>query len=68
MIIVTQLPFVATLVISTLDWNSFRSRQPEFVFLDNYKTVFTDTALREAVLNTVLLHGAVVAVLRRCSG
>jgi sorbitol/mannitol transport system permease protein len=62
MIIVTQLPFLATLVISTLDWNSFRPGEREFVFLDNYKTVFTDPALREAVVNTAIFTVAVVAI------
>ena len=62
MIVVTQLPFVATLVISTLDWNSFRPGQRRFVFLDNYKTVFTDPALREAVVNTVIFTVSVVLI------
>jgi sorbitol/mannitol transport system permease protein len=62
MIIVTQLPFMATLVISTLDWNSFRPGERSFVFLDNYKTVFTDKALREAVVNTVIFTVSVVGV------
>jgi sorbitol/mannitol transport system permease protein len=62
MVIVTQLPFIATLVISTLDWNSFRPGERSFVFLDNYKTVFTDRALREAVVNTVIFTVSVVAI------
>src|SRR3954464_9203406 len=62
MVIVTQLPFIATLVISTLDWNSFRPGERSFVFLDNYKTVFTDRALREAVVNTVIFTVSVVGV------
>jgi polyol transport system permease protein len=62
MIIVTQLPFVATLVISTLDWNSFRPGERKFVFLDNYKTVFTDDALRQAVGNTVIFTVSVVFI------
>jgi sorbitol/mannitol transport system permease protein len=62
MVIVTQLPFVATLVISTLDWNSFRPGERSFVFLDNYKTVFTDTALRQAVVNTAIFTAAVVLI------
>ena len=62
MVIVTQLPFVATLVISTLDWNSFRPGERSFVFLDNYKTVFTDASLREAVWNTILYTVAVVLI------
>jgi sorbitol/mannitol transport system permease protein len=62
MVIVTQLPFVATLVISTLDWNSFRPGERKFVLFDNYKTVFTDPALREAVVNTVIFTVAVVGI------
>jgi polyol transport system permease protein len=62
MVIVTQLPFIATLVISTLDWNSFRPGERSFVFLDNYKTVFTDAALRQAVVNTVIFTVAVVGI------
>jgi sorbitol/mannitol transport system permease protein len=62
MVIVTQLPFVATLVISTLDWNSLDPGSRSFVFLDNYRTVFTDTALREAVVNTVFYTVGIVLV------
>jgi sorbitol/mannitol transport system permease protein len=62
MVIVTQLPFVATLVISTLDWNSFRPGERSFVFLDNYKTVFTDTALRQAVINTAIFTASIVII------
>jgi sorbitol/mannitol transport system permease protein len=62
MILMTQLPFLATLVISTLDWNSFRPDDRSFAFLDNYVTVFTDRALRQAVVNTVLFTVAVVFV------
>jgi sorbitol/mannitol transport system permease protein len=62
MIIVTQLPFIATLVISTLDWNSFRPGEREFVGLQNYKTVFTDEALRQAVANTVIYTVSIVLI------
>jgi sorbitol/mannitol transport system permease protein len=62
MVVVTQLPFVATLVISTLSWNSLEPGSRKFVFLDNYKTVFTDTALRQAVVNTVLYTASIVLV------
>jgi sorbitol/mannitol transport system permease protein len=60
MVIVTQLPFIATLVISTLDWNSFRPGERKFVGLQNYKTVFTDEALRQAVVNTVIYTVSIV--------
>ncbi len=62
MIIVTQLPFIATLVISTLYWNSFRPGEREFVGLQNYKTVFTDEALRQAVANTVIYTVSIVLI------
>jgi sorbitol/mannitol transport system permease protein len=62
MIVMTQLPFLATLVISTLSWNSLEPGSRRFVFLDNYKTVFTDAALRQAVVNTVIFTVAVVLV------
>jgi sorbitol/mannitol transport system permease protein len=62
MVVVTQLPFVATLVISTLSWNSLDPGSRKFVFLDNYKTVFTDTALRQAVYNTLLYTVSIVLI------
>jgi sorbitol/mannitol transport system permease protein len=62
MIIVTQLPFIATLVISTLDWNAFRPGERSFVGLQNYKTVFTDEALRQAVANTVIYTVSIVLI------
>jgi sorbitol/mannitol transport system permease protein len=62
MVVVTQLPFVATLVISTLSWNSLDPGSRKFVFLDNYKTVFTDATLRQAVVNTVVYTASVVLI------
>ncbi|MFF7651295.1 carbohydrate ABC transporter permease [Streptomyces sp. NPDC007983] len=62
LIVVTQLPFVATLVISLFDWNSFRPDKREFAGLENYKTVASDAALRESILTTVLLTATVVII------
>ena len=61
-IVVTQLPFVATLVISTLQWNILRPGDRHFVGLSNFKFVFTDQRLRTAVLNTVVLTASVVLI------
>ncbi|MFE0525202.1 carbohydrate ABC transporter permease, partial [Streptomyces sp. NPDC058954] len=61
-IIVTQLPFVATLVISTLQWNILKPGERHFVGLSNFKFVFTDERLRTAVLNTVVLTASVVLI------
>ena len=61
-IIVTQLPFVATLVISTFQWNILKPGERHFVGLDNFTFVFTDERLRTAVLNTVVLTASVVFI------
>ncbi|MFB7509624.1 carbohydrate ABC transporter permease, partial [Streptomyces broussonetiae] len=60
MIAVTQLPFVATLVISFFDWNALYPKARHFTGLDNYHQVLTDAALRHSVWTTVLLTVAVV--------
>ena len=60
-IIVTQVPFLVTLYLSTLHWNALRPGQRHFTGLDNYVTVLTDERLRAALLNTVILTaGAVI--------
>jgi len=61
-VIVTQVPFVATLVISSLRWNVLQPGSRRFVALDNYATVFTDERLRNAVGNTIVLTASVVLV------
>ena len=63
MVVMTQLPFLATLVISTLDWNSFEPGSRSFALFDNYVTVFTTPRLLEAVINTVFFTVAVVGVI-----
>ena len=59
-IIITQLPFLATLVLSTLHWNILRPGERSFAGLSNYLVVFTDNRLRAAVLNTIILTVSVV--------
>jgi len=61
-IVVTQLPFVATLVISTFQWNILKPGDRHFVGLSNFTFVFTDERLRTAVLNTVVLTASVVLI------
>ncbi|PAZ10305.1 sugar ABC transporter permease [Streptomyces sp. SA15] len=61
-IVVTQLPFVATIVISTFQWNILKPGDRHFTGLSNYAFVFTDERLRAAVLNTVVLTASVVLV------
>ncbi|MGI5453794.1 carbohydrate ABC transporter permease [Streptomyces sp. CA-249302] len=62
MIVVTQLPFVATLIISFFDWNALYPKARHFTGLDNYKEVLTDADLRHSVWTTVLLTVTVVLV------
>ncbi|MEU1041251.1 carbohydrate ABC transporter permease [Streptomyces sp. NPDC005551] len=62
MIAVTQLPFVATLVISFFDWNSLYPNARHFTGFANYADVLTDPDLRKSVLTTILLTATVVIV------
>ncbi|HWM37363.1 MAG TPA: sugar ABC transporter permease [Streptomyces sp.] len=60
LIVVTQLPFVTTLVISLFDWNSLNPDARSFSGLSNYASVFTDADLRDSIVTTVLLTASVV--------
>jgi sorbitol/mannitol transport system permease protein len=60
-IVVTQIPFVLTVIYSFQSWNLVRPGSRHFVWFDNYAAVFTDSQFRTALLNTVLL--TVVSVL-----
>ncbi|MEU0787681.1 sugar ABC transporter permease [Streptomyces sp. NPDC006173] len=62
MIVVTQLPFVATLVISFFDWNALYPKARHFTGLGNYSDVLTDADLRHSVWTTILLTVTVVLV------
>ena len=61
-IVVTQLPFVATLVISFMEWNALFPDERGFAGLANYVEVFSDAGLRSSVVTTVLLTATVVIV------
>ncbi|MGW1978055.1 carbohydrate ABC transporter permease [Streptomyces sp. NPDC001889] len=60
LVAVTQLPFVATLVISLFDWNALAPDDRRFAWFTNYAAVARDPALRESVLTTALLTATVV--------
>lgn len=62
LVVVTQLPFVATLVISFLGWNALYPDERHFTGLDNYRTAFSDDALRTSIVTTVVLTAVVVLV------
>jgi sorbitol/mannitol transport system permease protein len=70
-IVVTQIPFLLTIAISFLNWNVLQPGDKDFLGfgkftsvagLSNYGTVFTDTRLRNAVVNTVVLTASVVVI------
>jgi sorbitol/mannitol transport system permease protein len=60
MIVVTQLPFVVTLIISFMNWNAYYPEEIGFAGLRNYVRVFTDVNMRDAVWTTVKLTVGVV--------
>jgi sorbitol/mannitol transport system permease protein len=59
-VIVTQLPFLVTLIYSFFSWNLLRPGSREFAFLENYGEVLSDSTTRKALLVTVLLTGGAV--------
>ena len=61
-IVITQVPFLVTLVISSLHWNVLRPGEKSFAGLSNYATVFTDERLRAAVRNTIVMTASTVVV------
>ncbi|MFF2650722.1 carbohydrate ABC transporter permease [Streptomyces sp. NPDC058045] len=59
LIVLTQLPFLATLYYSVRSWNLLTGRNT-FAGLDNYAAAFTDPTYRTAVLNTVVITSVTV--------
>jgi sorbitol/mannitol transport system permease protein len=61
-IVVTQLPFLGTLVISFMDWNAYYPDERGFTGFSNYVDVLTDVNMREAIVTTIVLTVVVVLV------
>jgi sorbitol/mannitol transport system permease protein len=60
-ILVTQLPFIITLVYSFFSWNLLRTEGRHFAWFENYSRVLKDSATRSALWVTVeLTAGAVI--------
>src|SRR5919108_4788616 len=55
LIIVTQLPFVGTLVISFMNWNAYYPDEVGFAGFDNYVRVLTDVTTRDSIVTTIVL-------------
>ena len=62
LIIMTQLPFVVTLVVSFVHWNALDPTNRHFAGIENYRAVAQDSQLRSSVINTIILTVAVVGV------
>jgi sorbitol/mannitol transport system permease protein len=60
LIIVTQLPFVITLVISFMNWNAYYPDERGFAGFDNYRRVLTDVNTRDSIITTIQLTVSVV--------
>ncbi|MGW3147489.1 carbohydrate ABC transporter permease [Streptomyces sp. NPDC001177] len=60
MVIVTQLPFAATLVISFMNWDALRPEERGWAGFTNYRLVFRDPDMRASVITTVWLTAGVV--------
>ena len=54
LIIVTQLPFVVTLVISFMNWNSLSPDKTGFAGIENYVQVLTDPYMLQAIVTTIV--------------
>src|SRR5215470_12583746 len=62
MIIVTQLPFLVTLVVSFMDWNAYYPDERGFAGVDNFRRVLTDANTRHAIWVTIVLTAGVVLI------
>ena len=59
-IIVTQLPFAATLVISFMEWEALYPDERGFAGFSNFAEVFGNARLRQSVITTIVLTATVV--------
>jgi sorbitol/mannitol transport system permease protein len=62
LIIVTQLPFLGTLVISFMEWNGFYPDRIGFAGFDNFVSVLGNPDTRAAIVTTIVLTASVVLV------
>ena len=61
-IVITQLPFVATLVISFMNWNAYYPDEIGFAGISNYVSVLTDENIRHSIFVTIEMTVVVVLV------
>ena len=61
-VILTQIPFVITLIISMFHWNIIYSKETHFTWFSNFKVVAQDATMRAALINSITLTTAVVLI------
>ena len=61
-VLVTQIPFVLTIVYSLQKWNLLYPTPPRFTGLQNYVDVIGDPSTRTAIWNTIVLTVGAVAI------
>ena len=61
-ILLTQIPFVTTIIISFMNWNAYYPDDVGFAGLNNFIKVFTDVNARQAILVTIILTVSVVVI------
>jgi sorbitol/mannitol transport system permease protein len=61
-ILVTQIPFVLTIIYSLQNWNLLNPEPARFAGLQNYIGVITDPSIRIAIWNTIVLTVCAVAI------
>ena len=61
-ILVTQIPFVLTIVYSLQNWNLLKTEPARFTGLQNYIDVISDPGTRNAIWNTIVLTIFAVAL------
>ncbi|MGD3111379.1 carbohydrate ABC transporter permease [Streptomyces sp. YGL11-2] len=62
MIVVTQIPFVFTVLFSFQSWNLVRPGSQHWIGLGNYANVFTDSAFRSALFTEIEMTLLAVAI------
>ncbi|TMF24417.1 MAG: sugar ABC transporter permease [Chloroflexi bacterium] len=60
--LVTQIPFVLTVYYSFFEWNLLKPGSFKFAWLENYAALITNSSIRVAIWNTVLLTLCVIGI------
>jgi sorbitol/mannitol transport system permease protein len=61
-IVLTQVPFLVTIVFSMLQWNQLRPSEIKFNWFENYSVVFTGPDFLPSLMSTVIITGSSVVL------